>query len=445
MNNFTNKYINDYKLLNQALVGIEVEFFSNHSYVKTVELLNLEFDNYEVWGINQYHSDFEVNDKVFKIEPDYSGGSEMIEFITGPLPWTQAQIVLITMLTWIKKYGYTDEHCSVHINVSLLDLDVKLLNPIKLILNINENYIYDLFPERRNNIYAKSVKWIVPFESWYDPEIAINHILQNVQIADDTKYYGINLQKRIDGYLEYRYIGGKDYHLKVDYIIELMNYFILQTRNAFNELTEEDKIKLFAYLEENINWLKQYKSYDSFLGNIDGIKIEVDREFDYRTTKNNWDNFKDKLFKIIKNSDNIKNATINYNSQTKRLEIVNATITEIHEIYNVDFIECRINNCTLYNCDIIETQINSGHLYSCNIYESNISNCKLMQCKCSDYTELINCLFDGGQLDCIMKNGVFRSGTVLTNAEIDNTVKMANMNSFWKVDPYHKKIKGLQK
>lgn len=445
MNSFNTKYINDYKDLSKAIIGLEIEFYSNHSYIKTLELLNLEFSNYEIWGINQYHSNFEVTDKIFKIEPDYSGGSEMIEFITGPMPWTQAQLVLITALTWIKNNGYTDEHSSIHINISFTDLNVTEMNPIKLILNIDENYIYELFPDRRNNIYAKSVKWIVPFEDWLDPETALNHIIQSVQIADDTKYYGINVQKRINGFLEYRYIGGKDYHLKIDYIIELMNYFILQTRNSFLPLNDEDNIKLFAYLDENINWLKQYKTYDDFLANIDGIKLEYDKSDNYKQIRNNWERFNKQLFKIIKNSDKITGAMINYNSETKRIEIIDANINEIHDIYNVDFIDCRINNCTLFNCDIIDTSINSGHLYSCNIYGSVINNCKVMNCKASDYTELVNCLFDGGQLDCIMKNGVFRSGHILSNAEIDSTVKMANKETFWKIDPFHKKIKGLSK
>jgi hypothetical protein len=86
MNGLNKNFINDYKILNTAIIGIECEFFSNYSYIKTLELLNLEFDPIEIWGINKYHSDFHVTENIFKIEPDYSGGSEMIELITGPMP-----------------------------------------------------------------------------------------------------------------------------------------------------------------------------------------------------------------------------------------------------------------------------------------------------------------------------------------------------------------------
>jgi hypothetical protein len=48
MNGLNKNFINDYKILNTAIIGIECEFFSNYSYIKTLELLNLEFDPIEI-------------------------------------------------------------------------------------------------------------------------------------------------------------------------------------------------------------------------------------------------------------------------------------------------------------------------------------------------------------------------------------------------------------
>jgi len=445
MNTFNSKFINSWKDLAHARVGLEFEFFSNHSYIKTMELLNLLFDPIEIWGFNQYHSDFEVTDKKFKIEPDYSGGSEMIELITGPLHWVDARLICIKMLEFIKKNGFTDDHSSVHINISFDDMEVKSINPIKLILNFNEDYVYEKFPNRRNNIYARSIKWILPFEDYLDSEYAMNSIIQSLKIPDDTKYYGINLQKKWKNYLEFRYIGGKDYENKSDEILSLMDYFILQTRSAITEqLNQEDYIKLSTYLEENINWFKQYKTYDDFLSNIEGIKIEVDTDESYKNVKLNWDKLKNKLFEVIKSCENIKHATINYNSISNRLEITDAIIGNIYYIKGVDFIKCKINKATIYNCDIIDTNINDAHIYNSNIYQSEIENSKLTNTKCTDWSELINCMFDEGILDCAMKGGVFRSGQTTENADISSDVKMANKNSFWSINPNSKKLDKLK-
>jgi hypothetical protein len=445
MNSFNNKFINNWKDLQTAVIGLEFEFFSNYSYIKTMELLNLEFQPIEIWGFNVYHSAFKVDDKHFKIEPDYSGGSEMVELITGQMSWIDARVIIIKMLEFIKKHGYTDDHCSIHINISFTDIKMMDLNPIKLILNFNEDFVYDLFPTRRNNIYARSIKWIVPFEDWCNSQSALDSILQTLKIPDNTKYYGINFQKKINGYLEFRYIGGEKYEEKTDEILSAMDYFILQTRLAItNDLNDEDQIKLLSYLEDNINWMKQYKTYDDFLANISGVNVQVDKNASYKMIKMSWDKFKNKLFEVIRSCDSINDLTINYNSTTNRLELLNGLLNNIHYIKHVDFIDCQIKNCTIFNCDIIGTTIENGHIYNSNIYESEITNTRLSNCNGLEWTELNNCLFDGGTLNCIMKNGVFRSGTVGSDADIDMSVKMANKDTFWRVNPIDKKKKDLK-
>ena len=447
MNNFSNKYINNFQNLKNSIVGLEIEFFSKDNFIKTLEKLNNTLKGKEVWGINQYHSDFIPTDKIFKIEPDYSGGSEMIELITGPMSWVEARLILIKMLVYIRDNGYTDEHCSIHINISFnkeSNYDIQNLDLMKLILNFDEDYVYSKFPNRRGNIYSRSIKNIIPFTGWKDPNIAFNILINNLRLPENTKYYGINVNKKYEGYLEYRYIGGTDYQNKIDEVLELFDYFILQTIKGITEpLNDEDNIKLLAYLERNINWYKQYNTYDEFLGNIDGINIQVDKQKQYELIQMSWNNFNDMLFEFIINVGNISNAIINYNSTNSRLEIVGANIQDITNVYSVDFIDCVIHNCTLYNCDIIDTTINEGHIHNCNVYDSKIENSKLMDSKATNFTELLNCVFDGGQLNCVMKNGVFRSGHIMQDAEIDNTVKMANKDSFWQVNPNSKKIKGL--
>lgn len=442
MNSFNNIFINNWKDLNHSVVGLEFEFFSNYPLIKTMELLNLEFSPIEIHFANQYHSNFEIDDKVWVCEPDFSGGSDMVELITGPLLWIDARLVLIKMLEFIKKHGYTTEHCSIHINISFDDKKMFDLNELKLIMSFNEDYVYEKFPNRRNNIYARSIKWILPFEDWDQSDVALKNMLQSIILPNDTKYYGINFRKKDLGYLEFRYIGGENYENKSDDIINLMEYFILQTRNAISEeFTQEDTIKLLSYLDDNINWFKKYKTYNEFLANIEGINIEVDKSNDYNNICNNWDKFKNDLFIIIKSCDSIKNATINYNTLNNRLEIIEGIISGIAYVKNADFIECTINDYTLYYCDIIDCEMNNGHLFNCNIYESKINNTKLDNCLATEWSELINCMFTDGTINCVMKGGVFRSGYIGEDADIENTVKMSFKSDFWSINPKDKKIK----
>jgi hypothetical protein len=453
MQGFNKKFIDDFKVLTTANVGLEFEWFSNDSYFKTLEKLNVYFGDTDkvIWGFNNYHSDFVPTDKEFKIEPDFSGGANMIELITGPMSYIEAKLVMIKMFEFIKLNGYTDNHSSIHINISFNDMDHKIenLNPLKLILSINEEVIYEKFPSRRNNIYCQSIEFMIPFSDYPDPETGINQIISNLLLPTDTKYYGVNLQKRTKGWLEWRYIGGKDYEYKADSILELMDYFIMTTYNSFQSLTEEDSIKLFSYLDDNIAWYSNYQSYDSFLTNIDGIRVEYDGDGDLNTLREYWFKIKDKLFNIIKmsKSGNITGGLFNFNSSENKFEIVNANISDLYSITNVSFIKCKINNVTAYNCEFCDSEVINGHIWDSNIKGTKMNMCKLTSCIISEWSEINDCLFDGKEItESKMIGGVFRSGTIGLDVEITSSVKMQNKDSFWNIyNPYSKKILPFKK
>ena len=119
MEKYSDKFLNQSGKLMNAIVGMEFEFYMKDlSFYKTLELLNQELSPVKVWGFREYHSDFTPDDKNFKIEPDLSGGSNMIELVTGPLDYYDAKYYLIKIVKFIQTYGYSNEKCSVHFNLS---------------------------------------------------------------------------------------------------------------------------------------------------------------------------------------------------------------------------------------------------------------------------------------------------------------------------------------
>lgn len=447
MNDMKNKFnILDFEILKNTKLGLEFEFFSEYDYVKTLEILNNYFNPIQIYGFNEYHSDFQVTNTEWKIEPDYSGGSEMIELITGPLEYHEAKLVISKVCEFISKHGHTNDNSSIHINISFEDIDVTDLNTVKFILNLSEDYIYSKFPNRINNIYARSIKYIIPFEKYTYIDYGLNNIINTFKIPEEGKYYGVNFNKIKDNYLEFRYIGGKDYESKKIEIFELLNYFIMQMRNAILEdYNQDDYIRLAAYLEDNIRWYRKYATYDEFLMNIEGIDIEVDKSTKYEDIKDKWHEFKEKVFHLIKYSNELKNCTINYNTFTKRIEVIDTNIDSIQMIKNVDFVNCIISNSNFYNCDIIECDITNSHIYSSNIYDSKIHDSKLSNTKATEYTELNDVVFDGGIIDCIFNSGIYRSGQVSYNADISSEVIMANVSNFWMITNVGSKKKDFKK
>jgi len=233
MDKYTDKYINKFDILNNAIVGFEFEFYSTRPYHKLLEILNRELNPVTVTGYRVYHSSFDPDAENWKIEPDLSMGYDGIELVSGPIPYVNAKFYLLKVLKILQRPEFrTDDKCSIHINISF-DKDkttnvLDKLNKLKLILNVDENFVYKHFPERENNFYAKSVKKLIPFKS-YDFSNNAAEILINSLELPDTKYYGINLLNIFNGRVEYRYIGGEDYQDKTAEILDLMDYFRTHT------------------------------------------------------------------------------------------------------------------------------------------------------------------------------------------------------------------------
>jgi len=425
---FSNEYLNDFDKLKNSVIGFEFEFYTNKSYYKLMEYLGNNLTPIKIHGFRKYHSKFKPDEDNFKIEPDLSGGYDMIEIITGPIPYVNAKIILLKILKILQDVAKTDERCSIHINVSFDGKSEKTLgdlNRLKVILNVDEDYVYRFFPTRQDNIYAKTVKTIIPFKGFDYSNDAVNIIINNLELPD-TKYYGINIQTVEEGRLEYRYIGGKDYQFKTSEILILMDYFIALTWNCTSEpLDEEDITELREYLFDNINMFKSFTNYEDFISNFPTIDIQVDRQNEYAILKAYYDNFYDEVYDLIQNTYNLSNCILNFDTQQHRLELVEADFRTIFDITRLDIIECTANSGRYNSCNIISSEVVNGNIKGGSIVDSNILNSKLEGTKIDTNTEvndsyLYQCQIDGH----ITGDSVLRFCKLGPNAIIDDSVRI---------------------
>lgn len=429
METFSNKYINDFKYLEKATIGFEFEFYCTKPYYKLLELLNRELDPVQVSGKRVYHSSFKPTDKHWKIEPDLSMGFDGIELITGPMSYVDAKIYLLKVLKLLQSDGFsTDDKCSIHINISFdEDKSEKLigdLNNLKLILNVDEEKIYNYFPSRKNNFYCKSVKNIIPFKNFDFTSNSIG-IIENSMELPDTKYYGINFLNHVDGRIEIRYIGGENYQFKTSEITSLMDYFILLLWDSIGEkLNEEDIDLLKYYLNKNINQYKKYSTIEGFIAEFPSITLQVDQSSETIILKTYYEQFYDDLYELITNTYNLNDCIINFNTLNQRLEIVDANIKTIFDIRNVDIIDCFVDSGSFANCEIVNTEIKNCHLLNTKVYGSDVFKSKITSCEIDQSSILTDCYLFNTFLNGIMKGGVFRSGKLGEYAELDKNVKI---------------------
>lgn len=428
MKKYSDKFLNQTNKLKKAKVGFEFEFYMKDiSFYKTLELLNQELSPVKVWGFRQYHSDFTPDEKNFKIEPDLSGGSNMVELVTGPLDYYDAKYYLIKIVKFIQNYGYTNEKSSVHFNLSFNgDKNLNDLNTLKLILNTDEDEIYRVYPSRKDNVYAKSVKKMIPFKEYDFFNISIDVVKNNLRLPND-KYYGINFlhinNEKESQRLELRYIGGKDYEKNIGNLIYFMDRFIINVYDSIDvSFNSEDIIKLEEHLEKNISQFKNISKYDNFIVDFPTIQIQIDQNNNYDMVSAYYNKIFNKIFNLVDGCDNLTECIINYVTATQVMEVVDATIKTTSIIKNYDLLNCRVEGI-FEDCLLVGTEITNSQLTKCKLQYAEATKTKVLNCKVEG-SQLTDCYFQDGYLNGDMFGGVYRSGKLGPYATMDSDVKV---------------------
>ena len=429
MKKYSDKFLNQSSKLKNARIGFEFEFYMKDlSYYKTMELLNQELTPVRVWGFRQYHSDFTPDEKNFKIEPDLSGGSNMVELVTGPLSYYDAKYYLIKIVKFIQTYGYTNEKSSIHFNLSFNDNEKNLndLNILKLILTTDEDEIYRIFPSRKDNVYAKSVKKMIPYKEYDFFNIPISVVKNNLRTPND-KYYGINFlninNDKDTQRLELRYIGGKDYEKNIGNLIYFMDRFIINVYDSIDtDFTSEDVNKLEEYLEEHISLFKNFSKYDNFIVDFPTIQLQIDQVGSYDLISAYYPNIYTKLYNIIDATDGLKECIINYVTLTQTVEVVDARIKTTSTLRGYDLINCETEGI-FEDCFFIGSEITNSQMSKCKLQQSSAQNSKVLNCRV-EMSDLTNCYFMEGYLNGDMFGGVYRSGKLGPYATMDSEVKV---------------------
>ena len=449
MEKYSDKFLNQSEKLKVSKIGIEFEFYMKDiSYYKTLELLNSELSPVKVWGFRQYHSDFTPDDSNFKIEPDLSGGSNLVELVTGPLSFYDAKYYLIKIAKFIQNYGWTNEKCSIHFNISFTDdRDLNDLNILKLILNLDEEEVYRNYPSRKDNVYAKTIKKIIPFKEYDYFNIPINVIKNNMRLPSD-KYYGVNFlhvnNDKESQRLEFRYIGGRDYEKNIGQLIYFLERFVMDVYDSVDvDFDAEDVKKLEEYLEDNIKTYKNFSKYDNFIVDHHSVQIQIDQNSNYDVVATYYSKIYNRLFQLIDSTEGLKDCIINYVTSTQTLEIVDANVKTTSTLKNFDFVNSNLEgifeDCLFLGCEIKNSQCIKSKLLQSEAEESKILNCKV------DQSTLTNCFFMNGHLNGDMYGGVFRSGKLGPFATMDSDVKVITDNNNFFDTKYDEETKGDKK
>lgn len=430
------------EVLDAGRVGIEFEFFSSMDVIKTAREMGKFIKKRIVVPMNistfgepkpMYHSPVIPSSSIFKLEPDYSGGKKMCELVTGPMPYAEARNVIIKVFEWISDNGFTTERCSIHLNISIDDIKlptrytVQNLNMLKFILSFDENLIYRSFPDRKDSVYARSIKEIYPNDIFFfsdnTPVISSNNFT-----LPDEKYFGVNFLKREKGYLEYRYCGGKDYEKKSKKVLDILDYSILHLHDTLNfiDYTPEE-VKYFKDLyKKQAALAKPFIRVESFKKAFPKLEVTIDLNGDESVIQTYWINIREKLFDLIIRG-GLREGKFNYDSDLSKCQLLGAKIRN-----------CKISDIEFISCDI-EGVISYSAFYKCKVRNSRITDstalidnqfifCKISEVPlhASNYCE--DCFIENKKqtINCEVKGGVIRNGEIGKLANISKETSIVD-------------------
>lgn len=422
-------------------LGFEFEFFSPIDREQLAPVFENSLGRKVIWT-DQYKSQIPVNETQFRLGADFSGGFKMHELATGMLPYSEAVNVLFRTMNIIAEKGFTTDRCGLHFKISLNEKSLGLryglenLNTLKFILNLDESKIYEMWPSALNKTqkpYKGSVNFVYPKNRFIaETTLAIKPDPTQFQIPQ-SKYFGLNFQKLSEGYLDVRYAGGKDYQLKKAQAVELINYLaelsyaVLEKNNEYS-LAEKQQVS--AILEKQKATLLAVKTPQNFRASFPNVALYVDLRSDMPILEANYENLKDKLFELIAFG-NLKSGVVNYDTQTKKIQVKDSKLKEGFGISGVELFNCiiegEVTECLLYGCKIKSSLIKESVIFTNNeIRHSLLKNCSFQR----DGVNLIA----GSYLDIKPEHPIFaelkecivRSGTLSYNSMADSKTEFVS-------------------
>lgn len=421
---------NDSEILKNCLVGVEFEFYSNLPIEETSKQL-ADLLGKKIRVETKAHSDFEVTADEFKIEPDMSGGAKLMELVTGAQPYFAGRLMIIKVCDWIQKNGYTNDRSSIHLNISFDKNKIEnkhrisKMNVLKFILDFKEEQVFKFFPGREDSAYAKSIKFILPksdttfFDSKY-----IN--AQNF-IYPDSKYYGVNFDKRHKGYLEFRYLGGADWEKKTTTILHLLDQFLMQLWRSTEDssFTELNALELKNILSKNARIIDSRKDWRNIEKNWKKIEFTVDLQKDPQIIDIYWNNIKERVMKLFTHG-NITTGHINYDTDGGRVQVKNGNLPYCVDLQNYDFVSSFVRGELTY-CDIFKCDVDGSDINDCNFYDhSQLVSSKIKSSYVHQSCNARDCyIYGNGMFKGTMQGGIFREGRIdKKNATFNNTEKV---------------------
>jgi hypothetical protein len=303
----------------------------------------------------------------------------------------------------------------------------------KLVLKMDENYLFERFPERKNSPYSISVKCLLPTNEFFSTPAAVG-AFKNYFLHPSAPYYGVDFTDQHLGELHFNYIGGKSYGKNHKAITEALHYYILNTYQTLNipGYTAEMGINLEKIFENYHIIRRIYYDPKWFIENIEGIQVGVDLKRDERIIEAFWPKLRDPLTKLMLESGFTK-GKFNWDSEEGRFQIKEAVLIG-GKITRMDIVDCQVQ-AIIEDCGLWNTEIKNSRVIFSTLTESNKVEDSILERVRADRNNSIkrSWIYNAGEvINCKVNESIIKDAAIGKEAKLDEECMI--------IEPKQKKV-----
>jgi hypothetical protein len=411
------------ELFNSTSLGFVFEFYSSKKADFIVENLgSLTTKNVILTNNTKYAPSFS-NAVLIR---EYEGKKPRYTFKLAQQRYDSIIPLMKEVLEWISTTSECKQDNLMRVNMSFDHRHLKTLhtlnkmNPQKLILKIDEEYMYDRFPSQMDSPYSMSIKQLLPMsEAQYTPDIIknVNYVIG----VPKEDYFAVNFKDFATGLLEFNYIGGVDYAEKQKEILEVVQYYIIKTYQSLNEadFTPDEVKELKALTNEFYKISEAYYEIEKFEELFPGITVAVDLRRDSQMLKSYWPKIRNTLFNTVINN-NLREGQFNYDTDYGVFQIRKGTLN-CTGLKNFDLVYCDVTG-VMENCNFIYCEVNNARIYKSTVVKgTTISDSYLKQVTVEAHNTLEECFVDNHHemLNCQINNSILKFAGIGSVAKLD--------------------------
>jgi hypothetical protein len=330
------------------------------------------------------------------------------------------------VLNWINENAALDYSTKMSVLLSFNHRNLQTLSTIsnmdiaKMILKIDEGFLYEKFPQMEKSPFSLSVKKFIPFNGFVNVSNPIFSLNTSFQLPI-SEYYGTDFTQQPMGILKFNYIGGTDYANNPHNVFESLKYYIITAYQSLNSsgYTLEMQKETDKLMEGYKKIRRSYYDSSYFLKTYPDIKVYVDLREGEQITKTYWDKIRNPLLKLVLESD-LRKGKFNWDSQTGKFELKNASLEGVR-INGFHLVNCKvrglIENCLLWKTDVENSRLkNSTLVNGNNINISLIESCRADRGNSIKRSYIIN---EGEIINCEVNESIIKNAGLGKNARID--------------------------